>query len=122
MAHEIEPLSGRIIEAAIEVHKALGPGFLESVYEKALGVALNHRDIRWTSQREIVITFEGEEVGLHRPDLIVEEQIIVELKAVKALEEIHYAQLKSYLKATGPRVGLLLNFNSPTLVIKRVVL
>jgi GxxExxY protein len=122
MGHEFEPLSGRIIEAAIEVHKTLGPGFLESVYEKALGVALTHRDIRWTSQREIVIVFEGEDVGLHRLDLIVEEQIIVELKAVKALEEIHYAQLKSYLKATGLRIGLLLNFNAPTLVIKRVVL
>jgi len=122
MGHEFEPLSGRIIEAAIEVHKALGPGFLESVYDKALGVSLTHRDMRWTNQREIVIVFEGEEVGLHRLDLIVEEQIIVELKAVKALEDIHYAQLKSYLKATGLGVGLLFNFNSPTLTIKRVVL
>ena len=122
MGHQFEALSGRIIEAAIEVHKALGPGFLESVYEKALTVALTHRDIRWTSQREIVIVFEEEEVGLHRLDMIVEEQIIVELKAVKALEEIHFAQLKSYLKATGLHIGLLLNFNAPTLVIKRVVL
>jgi GxxExxY protein len=122
MGHEFEPLSGKIIEAAIEVHKALGPGFLESVYEKALTVALTHRDIRWTSQREIVIVFEGEEVGLHRLDLIVEEQIIVELKAVKALEEIHFAQLKSYLKATGLHIGLLLNFNATVLLIKRVVL
>ena len=122
MGHAFEPLSGRIIEAAIEVHKALGPGFLESIYEKALGVALTHRGIRWTNQGEIVIVFEGEEVGLHRLDLIVDEQIIVELKAVKALEDIHYAQLKSYLRATGLHVGLLLNFNSPTLVVKRVVL
>jgi GxxExxY protein len=122
MGYEFEPLSRSIIEAAIGVHKALGPGFLESVYEKALGVALSHRDIPWPNQREIVITFEGEEVGLYRLDLIVEEQIIVELKAVKALEDIHYAQLKSYLKASGLRVGLLLNFNAPTLVIKRVVL
>ena len=122
MGHEFEPLSGRIIEAAIEVHKALGPGFLETVYEKALGVALSHRGICWANQREIVIIFEGEEVGLHRLDLIVEEQIIVELKAVRTLEDIHYAQLKSYLKATGLHVGLLLNFNSPTLVVKRVVL
>jgi GxxExxY protein len=122
MGHEFEPLSGMILEAAIEVHKALGLGFLESVYEKALGVALTHRNIQWTSQREIVIIFKGEEVGLHRLDLIVEEQIIVELKAVKALEEIHFAQLKSYLKATGLHIGLLLNFNAPVLVIKRVVL
>src|SRR5262245_52274090 len=105
MGHQFEALSGRIIEAAIEVHKALGPGFLESVYEKALSVALTHRNIRWTNQREIVITFERKEAGLHRLDLIVEEQIIVELKAVRALEEIHFAQLKSYLKATGLHIG-----------------
>ena len=122
MAHEFEPFSGRIIEAALEVHKALGPGFLECIYEKALQVALTHRDIRWDDQRVVAVYFEGEEVGSHRLDLIVEEQIIVELKAVKALEDIHYAQLRSYLKATRLHVGLLLNFNAPTLVIKRVVL
>jgi GxxExxY protein len=122
MGHEFEALSGRIIEAAIEVHKALGPGFLESVYEKALRVALTHRNIGWANQREIIIVFKGEEVGIHRLDLIVEEQIIVELKAVKGLEDTHFAQLKSYLKAANRRVGLLLNFNAPTLVIKRVVL
>jgi GxxExxY protein len=122
MGHEFEPLSGKIIEVAIQVHKALGPGFLEGVYEKALGVALTHRNIRWVNQREIVIVFEGVEVGVHRLDLLVEEQIVVELKAVKTREDIHFVQLKSYLKATGLHVGLLLNFNSPTLVIKRVVL
>src|SRR5262249_51189029 len=122
MGHQFDELSGKIIEAALEVHKALGPGFLESVYEKALRVALSHRGIRWDNQREIHIFFEGEDVGLHRLDLVVEEKIIIELKAVKALEDIHFAQLKSYLKATGMRIGLLLNFNSPTLVIKRVIL
>ena len=66
--------------------------------------------------------FEEVDVGLQRLDLVVEEQIILELKAVKGLEEIHFAQLKSYLKATRLRIGLLLNFNAPTLVIKRVVL
>jgi GxxExxY protein len=121
MGHEFEALSGKIIEAAIAVHKVLGPGFLESVYEKAMRVALTHRTIGWANQRELTIVFEGEEVGLHRLDLIVEEQIIVELKAVKALDENHSAQLKSYLKAANLRVGLLLNFNAPTLVIKRVV-
>jgi GxxExxY protein len=122
VGHQFDELSGRIIEAALAVHKALGPGFLESVYEKALQVALNHRGIRWDNQREVHILFEGEEVGLHRLDLIVEGQIIVELKAVRALEDIHFAQVKSYLKATSLHIGLLLNFNSPTLVIKRVVL
>jgi GxxExxY protein len=74
------------------------------------------------NQIPVRISFEGVEVGVHVLDLVVDNQIVVELKAVKALEEIHFAQLRSYLKATGLRVGLLLNFNAPTLVVKRVVL
>jgi GxxExxY protein len=122
MAHEFEALSSRILEAAVAVHKALGPGFLESVYQKALEVALRRREIPFQQQKEIHIFFEGAEVGLHRLDLIVADEIIVELKAVKAFEDIHYAQVKSYLKATSLRVGLLLNFNCTTLAVKRVVL
>lgn len=121
MGHEFEPLSGRILEAAVAVHKALGPGVLESAYQKAMEVALRRRDIPFESQKEIRIFFEGEEVGLHRLDLVVSKEIVVELKAVKDFEDIHYAQLKSYLKATSLRVGLLLNFNATTLAIKRVV-
>jgi GxxExxY protein len=122
MGHEFEELSSKILNAAVEVHKTLGPGFLESIYEKALVVACTHRNIRLEEQKEIHVFFEGVDVGLHRLDLVVESDIIVELKAVKALEDVHFAQLKSYLKATGLRVGLLLNFNAPTLVVKRVVL
>ena len=85
-------------------------------------VALCHRGIVFQSQHPVTIFFEGEEVGDHRLDLIVDGQIVVELKAVKALESIHFAQVKSYLKATRLGVGLLFNFNAPTLVIKRVVL
>ena len=122
MAHEFEPLSGRIIEVAIQVHIALGAGFLESVYENAMKVALTKAGLSFESQKEIHIFYEGVDVGQHRLDLLVENEIIVELKALKAFEEIHFAQLKSYLKATGHHVGLLLNFNAPTLAIKRVVL
>ncbi len=122
MAYEFEVLSGKILEAAVAVHKALGPGFLESVYQKAMEVALRHRELPFQEQKEIHIFFEEEDVGLHKLDLVVGEEIVVELKAVKALEDIHYAQVKSYLKATGLHVGLLLNFNAPTLVVKRVVL
>jgi GxxExxY protein len=122
MGYEFEALSGKIIEAAICVHRELGPGFLESIYESALRVALRNRGISYQSQREVTVLFEGCEVGLHRIDLLVEERIIVELKAVKALEDIHFAQVKSYLKAFRLEVGLLLNFNAPRLVIKRVVL
>jgi GxxExxY protein len=88
MGHEFEPLSGKIIEAALEVHKVLGPGFLESIYKKALFVALRNRHFRCDQEREIHIFFEGEEVGMHRLDLIVEGQIVVELKAIKELEDI----------------------------------
>jgi len=122
MGHEFEALSGKILEAALAVHKALGPGFLESVYQKAMEVALRHRALPFNEQKEIRIFFEEEEVGLHRLDLVVADEIVVELKAVKTLEDVHYAQVKSYLKATGLHVGLLLNFNAPTLIIKRIVL
>jgi GxxExxY protein len=122
MGYEFEELSGQILAAAIDVHRALGPGFLESVYENALVVALNERGICFEEQHAVSVSFQGQQVGLHRVDLLVGGQIVVEIKAVKALEEIHFAQLKSYLKATRLRIGLLLNFNAPTLVVKRVVL
>ena len=85
-------------------------------------IALRKRGIAFDFQKEVSVCYEGEEVGLHRTDLIVENAMVMELKAIKALEDIHFAQLKSYLKATGLHVGLLLNFNAPKLIIKRVVL
>jgi GxxExxY protein len=121
MAYEFEALSGKILEAAVAVHKALGPGFLESIYQRAMEVALQHRGIAFDKQNDILIFFEEEEVGTHKLDLMVGAQIVVELKAVKAFEDIHYAQLKSYLKATDLHVGLLLNFNATKLIVKRVV-
>lgn len=122
MGHTFEELSGRVLEAAVAVHKALGPGFLEPIYQRDMEVALAHRGIAFERQQQIHVFFEEVDVGLHRLDLVVAGQIILELKAVRGLEDVHYAQLKSYLKATGLHVGLLLNFNAPTLVIKRVVL
>jgi GxxExxY protein len=122
MGLEFEGLSSRILAAAIDVHKALGPGFVEPVYQKAMEIALQHRDILFEKQKEFRVFFEDVDVGLHRLDLIVEGTIILELKAVQALAPIHFAQLKSYLKVTGLHVGLLLNFNAPTLIVKRVVL
>jgi GxxExxY protein len=121
VGHEFEPLSARIIEAAIAVHRALGPGFLESIYHGALRVALDRREIPFENQREVRIHFEGVEVGVHKLDLLVDGQIVVELKAVKALEDVHFAQVKSYLRATRLRVGLLMNFNAKTLLVKRIV-
>ena len=121
VGHRFEQLSHEVIEAAIDGHRELGPGFLESIYESALTVALRHRGIAYDTQKEVTIHYLGEEVGMHGLNIVVDEQIVVELKAVNALEDIHFAQLRSYLKATRIRVGQLLNFNAPTLVVKRVV-
>jgi GxxExxY protein len=85
-------------------------------------VALDHRGIAYENQKAVRITFEGVEVGVHFLDLLTGGEIVIELKAIKALEDVHFAQVRSYLKATGHRVGLLLNFNAPTLVVKRVML
>ena len=122
MGHAFEELSGRILGAAVDVHKALGPGFLESIYQRAMEIAFEHRDILFERQKEIHVVFEEVDVGLHRLDLVVAGQIIVELKAVKAFEDIHFAQVRSYLCATNLHVGLLLNFNAARLVVKRIVL
>ncbi len=119
--HQFEVLSNKIIGAAIEVHKALGPGFLENIYEEALKIEFsNKHKLHYESQKEIKIKYLGVEIGLHRLDLLVENMIIVELKAVKEFADIHFAQLRSYLQATGLEVGLLLNFAKPILEIKRV--
>jgi GxxExxY protein len=120
--YTFEDASREVIEAAIEVHKCLGPGFLEAIYERALRIALQSRDVPCETQKEVTIQFRDQLVGLHRLDLIANSEIVVEIKAVKAFEDIHFAQLRSYLKATKLEVGLLLNFNSLTLAIKRVVL
>jgi len=121
VGHQFESLSSKIIGAAIKVHKELGPGFIENIYEEALKIELSENDMNHESQREIKIFYHNQEVGTHRLDLLVENAVVVELKVVKELADVHYAQVRSYLKATGCKVGLLLNFAKPTLEIKRVV-
>ena len=119
--YQFEELSNQIIGAAIRVHKELGPGFLDSIYEEVLKVELSQNGLDFASQMEIQIEYLEVPVGLHRLDLLVQNEVIVELKAVKELADIHFAQLRSYLKATGMKVGLLLNFSKPTLEVRRVV-
>jgi len=119
LAHE--GLTGRIISCAIEVHRALGPGFLESVYETALLVELRHAGLQVEQQKILPITYRGAIVGEHRLDLLVENKIIVELKAISALEDIHFAIVRSYLKASRLEHGLLLNFATMPLTVKRVI-
>jgi len=119
LAHE--ELTGRIIACAIEVQKTLGPGFLESIYEAALMVELRRTGLSFEQQKILPIRYRGILVGEHRLDLLVENLIVVELKAVSALEDIHFANVRSYLKATGLEHGLLLNFATMPLTIKRVI-
>jgi len=119
--HRFESLSKRIIGAAIKVHKELGPGYLENIYEGALKLEFAKNGLRFEYQKEIKIKYLGALVGTHRLDLLVEDEVIVELKAVKEFADIHFAQLRSYLRATGLKVGLLINFSKSTLEVKRVV-
>jgi GxxExxY protein len=121
---ELNKLTGAVIGAAIEVHRALGPGFLESVYEEAMYVELSHRGIGFVRQAGIGVNYKGTIVGEGRVDVLVEDALVVELKAVEALAPIHTAQVLSYLKATGGHIGLLINFNVVRLRsgIKRIFL
>jgi GxxExxY protein len=118
---EHEDLTGKIIGAAIEVRRALGPGFIESIYENALVIALRKRVLNFEQQFEVDIFFNGQKVGKHRLDLFIENEIVVDLKTVKDLDEIHFAIVKSQLRAVGKRHGLLLNFAKTTLEAKRVI-
>lgn len=113
-------LSGRVIDAAIAVHTALGPGFLESVYERALAIELRARGIRFEQQKTIKVLHRGEEVGEHRLDLLVEEVLLVEMKAVREIDDIFFIVARSQMKAANVPDGMILNFASVPLTIKRV--
>jgi GxxExxY protein len=112
-----------VIGAAIEVHRILGPGFLEKIYERALVHELLLRGISVAAQKDILVPYKDIQIPGQQLDILVCDRIILELKAVSELASIHQAQLVSYLKATGLRLGLLINFNVPVLKdgIKRVV-
>lgn len=121
---DIDRLARAVIGAAIEVHRGLGPGLLESMYEAALCIELAERNIPFAQQVEVAARYKGKPIGTARLDLLVGERLIVELKAVEALAPIHTTQALTYLRITGHRLALLINFNVPVLRdgIKRVVL
>ncbi|HYW38678.1 MAG TPA: GxxExxY protein [Terriglobales bacterium] len=120
-----EALTESIIGAAIEVHQHLGPGLLESVYEECMCQELRLRDIPFLAQVQLPIVYKGLETGgTYRIDLIVANEVVVELKAVERLLSVHEAQLLTYLKLTGKRVGLIINFNVAVLhrgILRRVL-
>ena len=118
---ELEELSHRVIGCAIEVHKELGPGFIESIFERSMAVALRDAGIKFEYQKRVPIYFRRTLVGKHRLDLLVEGSLVVELKALQALEDVHFAQVRSYLKACGLKHGLLMNFNCVKLNVRRVI-
>ena len=117
---EDEEISAQIIGAAIAVHKQLGPGFLESIYEEALAIELDHLRIPFERQKPFRIFYRNRVLGEHRLDFLVAKRVVVELKAIQALERIHFSIVRSYLKATQVQSGLLLNFATMPLTVKRV--
>jgi GxxExxY protein len=121
---DVEDVMHRVIGAAIEVHRHLGPGYLESTYHRALGIELRLRGLRFDYKRAIEVAYKGEALHGQELDLVVEDKLIVEIKAVSQLEEIHGSQVVSYLRSTGLRAGLLINFNAVVLKagIRRIVL
>src|SRR6266478_2552375 len=112
-------LTEQIIAAAIRVHRALGPGFLESIYEEALAVEFALSGIQFIRQYPVPLFYRDHQIGEHRLDFLIEGKIVVELKAISQLEDIHFAIGRSYLKATGLVDGLLFNFATVPLTIKR---
>ena len=120
----LKAVTEKIILCAIEVHSNLGPGLLESIYEEALAHEFSLRKIRYERQKEIRLRYKGKDIGNHRIDYLVEDEVIVELKAVEFMHRIYEAQLLTYLRALDKRVGLLINFNVIRLKegIKRLIL
>lgn len=118
-----DPWASQVIGAAIEVHRKLGPGFLESVYEEALAIELQLRDVPFVRQAPVAMNYKGYVVGEGRIDMVVADMLLVELKTVEALGEIHRAQVISYLKASRLNLGLLINFHVPVLKdgIQRII-
>jgi GxxExxY protein len=124
LSRETEALLTRIIGCAVAVHRELGPGLLEGVYRRAMCIELRAQGIRFETEKAVFVRYRGIPVPGQRIDLLVDDRVIVELKAVKQFDPIHLAQVLSYLRATGLRVGLLINFNRKLLKygLRRVVL
>lgn len=124
LTREEEMVAGEVISSALAVHRELGPGYLETFYKKAMCVELRSRDLLFEVEKSVEVRYRGELLGTHRLDLVVQGLIIVELKAVDALDPVHTKQVVSYLKATKLRLGLLINFDAALLKqgLRRVVL
>ncbi len=121
---ETNQITGKVIGAAVAVHRRLGPGLLESAYEACLSVELLRRGLRFQRQKRVLVDYDGEVVRPgYRIDFLVEREVLIEVKAVAQIQAIHVAQALTYLKSSGCRVALLINFNVPVLVkgIRRLI-
>ena len=116
-----EELTFKIIGIAMKVHNELGSGFLEKVYENAMMLHFEIEGIKAEQQKEIKVKYLGKEIGHYISDIFVDEKVIVELKTVEKLTDVHTAQLINYLKATGIKIGLLINFKNEKLEYKRYI-
>jgi GxxExxY protein len=115
-------LSYKIVGCAMEVHSKLGPGFLEKVYENSLMLLFRKEGIAAKQQAPVKVCFEGELVGEYRADILIDEKIILELKMVEKIVDVHRAQMLHYLRATGIKLGMILNFGSKNFQYERLVL
>jgi len=118
----LDDLTYRVIGCMIEVHKELGPGFIEKVYHRALEIELGDKGINFVSEARIRLEYKGRYIGTHKLDLVIEDELVVELKTVDTLHKKHYAQVRSYLKAKNQPLGLLVNFAEFQLDPRRVEL
>lgn len=120
---EMNLLTDRVIGVAIEIHRTLGPGYIESIYENALRKEFDLQGIQFVNQYPIEVFYKGSMVGEGRLDFLIDKKLILEIKSVSSLAPVHFTQLKSYLKAMRLDLGLLINFNESRLVdgIRRVI-
>lgn len=119
--YKYSELTGKIIGSAMEVHKYLGNGFQEVIYQRALSIELNMQGLKHEREKEMPLSYKGYDIGKRRVDFFIEEKIMLEIKAVKQLEDVHLAQAINYLEAYGMEIGLLINFGSTSLEFKRVM-
>ncbi|MEX2232323.1 MAG: GxxExxY protein [Cyclobacteriaceae bacterium] len=119
--YPLSELTGNIIGAAMEVHKILGNGFQEVIYQRALAIEFNNRGIEYSREHEMDINYKDEKIGTRRVDFFVEGKVMVELKAIIELEDVHLAQAINYLEAYKLDIGLLINFGNRSLQFKRVM-
>jgi len=115
-------ITAQIIASAFEVGNILGAGFLEKLYENALKVELELRNLKVETQQQIIVSYKGKDIGLYKTDLVVDGKVIVEIKCVESIARVHRAQIINYLKATGLEVGLIINFGGFKVGFERIVL